>query len=259
MKTKLLLLPIILLAACDKTDPILQGNRELIFADTTPIAANISVSTLIGKVPEFEIADDAKTLFENAPAAKQSVYSLNEDNILTRNSDKRVIFSGFSTGTKTGKPIAPIINGDYIFIGLSTGEIVKLSKSGDIEWTRDINRSSLLTGGSPLTDVSQMQIIGDYVYASTFGGTTSKLSTDSGEIIWTADTATYQLFLFSGRALFLIDMKNNLSVINTTNGKVVASNPLERKDFENIRIAKIGGTPTAIVNRGNKFQFIPLN
>ncbi|MDR2685430.1 MAG: PQQ-like beta-propeller repeat protein [Rickettsiales bacterium] len=236
MKKYLILILCIVVMGCDKKDPILPGVRIPIFDSGIKVSeSKASVKELIGKsdVPAAGVVR-ASTLIA-------SLIHMSEDNIITRDFDKHIIFSGFPTATKTGPAIQPVIAGDYLYAGLSTGEILKIhTASGHVVWSIDLSSRTILTGGSPVADVSALRVLGNFVYASTYGGIIAKISAEDGRVIWAAPFGTK-------RPIFVL---GNLVAVVALDGRVVALDGRTGGLVREWNLDEVGDAEDVILVRG---------
>ncbi len=133
-----LLISLGLLGACSKHDPILPGQRTSVF----------NTDTLKVLDADFENLSDSARDIKSADCP----YSQDSANIIW-NGDKK-IFSGFRTPNSVQSNQKPVCDGNYIYAGLTTGELIKINKNTrHIYWTADIYRASNLTGGAEVLDI----------------------------------------------------------------------------------------------------------
>lgn len=221
MKTnfKILTFLVLLLYACDKKDPILPGVRSPVFdGGAQVVLSNKSVKDLVGD-------------FKDQPAIKSELYEMSDENILTRKSDGKVIFKGFPTATKTGAPARPIASNGFVYAGLSTGEVLKVSASDStIKWMIDLGGRSLITGGSPVSDISVLMLNGGNLYASSLAGVFAKISADNGKVIWSRPfQATGEIFV-SGSLVAFVDLSGDLIALDAKDGALVLRRAANGKD-----------------------------
>ncbi|MDR0449464.1 MAG: PQQ-like beta-propeller repeat protein [Rickettsiales bacterium] len=232
-----------MLGACDKKDPILPGERIPVFHDSGKLKEkDARVGELIGKV----VSPAATNSCTMDPGLRRGdgcvgggddkLYIMSDDNVLTRKSDGKIIFRGFPTAAKAGAAALPIVSGKFIFIGLSTGEVLKINKdTGEILWSADLGGRSLLTGGSLVSDISVLRLSGGALYAASLGGVLARIDAANGDVVWTANIGTIHPIFISGRALAVID-SDKLIVLDSKDGVSVKLYELSRDDYDTIEL-----------------------
>lgn len=197
---------ITLLAACDKHDPILPGQRTDIF-ETKDI--NI-LNHHIDRLPESIVDTDTQ----------KCPYTQDSNNVIWQGDKK--IFSGFPTNNSVKSTQKPVCSGAYIYAGLTTGELIKVnSKTREIAWIADIYRSSNLTGGASVLDLIAPIVIYDgSVYVGGLGDAFCRVNAETGVKKWCAPIGVAQPFLITDTAAFVVSTDNNLYAIRPTDGAI---------------------------------------
>lgn len=195
-----------LLAACSKHDPILPGSRTAIFATT-------DIRILNQDVPNLPLSIDT-----SAPA--DCPFTQDSSNIIW-NGDKK-IFSGFPTSNSVKSAQKPVCSGNYVYAGLTTGELVKVNaKNRKIAWIADIYRPSNLTGGASVLDIIAPIVIHDgAVYVGGLGDAFCRINATSGTKKWCADIGVAKPFIITDTAAFVVGTDNNLYAIRTSDGEI---------------------------------------
>lgn len=200
------LLTLALLGACDKHDPILPGQRESIFPG--------SALTVVGK--------DVPNLPENAytPADVKCPYSQDAANIIW-SGDKK-IFSGFPTSNSVKSNQTPVCDGNFVYAGLTTGELVKVNpRTRDIKWIADIYRASNMTGGAGMVDIiTPIVVKGSDVYVASLGDAFCRVNKTSGVKKWCVNISAGVPFIVTDSASFILGTNNTLYAINNNDGSV---------------------------------------
>ncbi len=194
------------LSACDKHDPILPGARNAIF-DTKQV-----------NVLSRDITDVPATAFVFDNSACQ--YSQDASNVIW--DGERRVFSGFPTSNSVKSNQRPSCSGNYVYAGLTTGEVVKIApKSRQIIWVADVYRASNLTGGAPMVDIIAPIIPrAQDVYAAGLGDAFCKLSAQTGAKKWCIDIGTAVPFVLAGNYAFVVATDDYLYAIETNTGDV---------------------------------------
>lgn len=193
-----------LLSACSKHDPILPGVRTSIF-DTDAI-----------QTTNEKITDLPKAAY--AMSTTDCPYTLDMNNTIW-NGDRK-IFSGFPTPNSVARDTAPVCYGNYVFAGLTTGELVKINKNNrQIVWIADIYRPSNMTGGASIVDiVAPIVIRGANVYAGGLGDAFCKINATTGTKKWCVAISTAEPFIVAGDVIFIVGGNNTLYAIRDNDG-----------------------------------------
>ena len=116
---------IMALSACSKHDPILPGVRKSIFETQTVKTTDEKIATLPNSAFEMPATD--------------CPYTLDTKNTIWDGDHK--VFSGFPTPNSVARDTKPVCNGNYVYAGLTTGELVKINPANrKIVWIADIYR-----------------------------------------------------------------------------------------------------------------------
>ena len=192
------------LSACSKRDPILPGVRTSIFDTTTVKMANDNIAS---------IPDDA---FEMADA--ECPYRQDSSNTIW--DGERKIFSGFPTSNSVKNDAKPVCNGNYLYAGLTTGELIKINPANrKIIWIADIYKASNMTGGASVVDiVSPIQIRGANVYAGGLGDAFCKINATTGTKKWCVELGTAEPFILAGDVIFVVGTDDNLYALRDNDG-----------------------------------------
>ncbi len=215
MKRVLLgLLSVLVLGACDKHDPILPGVRAPIFATSDMTLLNTEIT---------DLPADAYTMADvNCP------YTRDASNVVWHGT--RRVFSGFATTNSVASDIKPVCAGKYIYVGLTTGELVKIEpKTRKIMWIADIYRASNLTGGASMLDIVAEPIVRDnYVYAGGLGDAFCKINATSGTRVWCTNISVPTSFIIAGDIAFVAGADKKLYAVRLTDGAVYWTAPIEK-------------------------------
>ena len=195
---------VLALCACDKQDPILPGTRTAIFDSATVNILNTDVPNLpetAYKMPDIECS-----------------YTRDSSNVVWNGNRK--IFSGFATNNAVATDIKPVCAGKYIYVGLTTGELVKIEpRSRKIIWIADIYRASNLTGGASILDIVSEPIIRDnYVYAGGLGDAFCKINANSGTTVWCTNISVAVNFTIAGDVAYIVSADKKLYAVRLTDG-----------------------------------------
>lgn len=201
------------LCACDKHDPILPGERSDIFASD-------SLNVLDANVPN--VSENAVLLDSECP------YTQKNDNTIW--DGDRKIFSGFATSNYVAGDKKPICNGNFVYAGLSTGELVKVNaKNRQIAWIADVFRPTNMMGGASVIDIIAIpRIYKNYVYVGGLGNAFCKISDSTGNSAWCLDIGVEKNFIITDAAIYVLDTDNNLNAIRMRDGAIFWRRPVEK-------------------------------
>ncbi len=189
---------------CSKPDPILPGHRSPIFEGNEVVVLN-------KEIPKEKLAAPAPVV--------EHEFTQDKNNTIWKGDKK--IFTGFPASTSVGGPRLPVVQGSFIYAGLSTGELVKVNKNNrSIAWIADIYRDSNMTGGASILDIVASPVVsGNYVYAGGLGDAFCKLNVGTGTKVWCAEISTGMDFIIAGSVAFVVSVDNYLYAIDTGTGK----------------------------------------
>ncbi len=204
------------LCACDKHDPILPGERHDVFATDNVRVLNTPVPNAPENIASVEYAD--------------CPYTQDNQNTIW-NGDKK-IFAGFQTANYVVGEKKPVCNGDFVYAGLSTGELVKVnSKNRQIAWIADVYRQSNMTGGASVLDIiAPIQIRGKYVYAGGLGGAFCKISVATGNIAWCTEIGVEYPFMVADDVAYVLDTDDYLDAVRLRDGAVYWRTAVEKPE-----------------------------
>lgn len=205
-KKYILLCGLAILAACDKHDPILTGTRTPIFNTSNIVVLNKTISDL----------PDAAVTIDNTECR----YTQDTQNTIWDGTRK--VFSGFATDNFVKSQQKPVCSGRYIYAGLTTGELVKISpKNRQIMWIADIYRPSNMTGGASIVDIiAPIVPYRGAVYAGGLGDAFCKVDAASGVKKWCKDISVAVPFVITDEYAFVVSSDNYLYAINTRQGDI---------------------------------------
>ena len=162
------LITLSLLFSCSKNDPILEGHRVPIF--------QVAEVETVG-IRERDLGD---------PIIPQdcSQYRIDSNNQVWRGETR--IFAGLPTESEIQVDKQVACRGDYIYAGLSTGELVKVNRrTRDLAWIADIFQANHPTTNILFVDIVATPVVhGGYVYAGGLGNAFCKIRDRDGRIMW---------------------------------------------------------------------------
>ena len=192
------------LAACDKHDPILPGERTSIFNTTNIKTADTKIASLPDTAYEMPKID--------------CPYTQDSNNTVWR--DERKIFIGFPTTNSVKNNAIPVCSGKFIYAGLTTGELIKINSTNrQIVWIADIYRPSNMTGGASVLDIVAPIVVRDKdVYVGGLGDAFCKVNATSGVKTWCAEIGTAKPFIIAGDAIFVVATDGKLYALRNKDG-----------------------------------------
>lgn len=214
-KTYLILFLLVsFVGACSKPDPILPGVRTPVFGTSEPV--------LLGNIPTNVVADSFDRIKTPEQQTKYEQNLNNEVFEVSVDGAKRKIFAGFPTETKIDAPRIPVLYKNFIYIGLTTGEVIKLNpKTKNIEWIADIYKDmDMLSVGSVLDVVAPPVIDEDRLFAGGMGRAFCQINISNGDKKWCTDISVASPFLIAGDVAFVVGTDSRLYAINTKNGGI---------------------------------------
>lgn len=215
-KTSLILfLLVFLVGACSKPDPILPGLRTPVFgvSDKPALLGNISKDVVEDGFNRVKISEQQKNYEQNL---NNEVFEVSADG------EKRKIFSGFPTDAKIDAPRTPLFYKNFVYAGLTTGELVKINpKTKNIEWIADVYKSmDMLSVGSVLDIVAPLVIDEDRLFAGGMGRAFCQINPANGDKKWCVDISVASPFLIAGNLAFVVGTDSNLYALDTKTGGV---------------------------------------
>ena len=206
-KLSVFLLCALAISACSKRDPILPGERSDIFDSYEVVVKNQELPELSAEIT-------------NISGGKDCDYRQDAQNVIWV-SDKK-IWSGFATNNAVKSEQSPICDGNFIYTGLSTGEVVKINaNTKKLVWSTDVYRANNLTGGASVVDIiAHVGLDGKYIYAGGLGDAFCKLNANNGDKVWCVNISVPVDFIMVDNFIFVVGTDNNLYAINKQNGDV---------------------------------------
>lgn len=204
------------ITSCSKHDPILPGVRDDIFDNNDVIVLNREVS---------ELSESAT----NISGDENCEYRQDAQNIIWQGDKK--IWTGFATNTAVKSKQSPICGGEFIYTGLSTGEVIKVNaRTKKTIWATDVYRANNLTGGASMVDIiAHVGLNGKYVYAGGLGDEFCKLNIDNGDKVWCVNISVPVDFIMVDDFIFVVGTDNNLYAINKQNGNVYWKSEIKKQ------------------------------
>ena len=197
----------LVIAGCSKHDPILPGERYDIFG-------NSDINVIERQVPA--LSDTAKNIYGDADCD----YKQDDKNTIWFGDRK--IFRGIVTDNYVKNNQQPICVGNFLYTGLSTGEVIKLNRNNSqVVWVNDVYKENNLTGGSGVVDiVARIGVDKNFVYAGGLGDAFCKLKSTNGDKVWCVNISVPVDFILIDDFAFVVGADNNLYAINTSDGSV---------------------------------------
>ena len=215
-KWSVFLLCALAVTACSKRDPILPGERADIFDNNEVFVLNREVPKLSESI-------------KNISGDENCEYRQDAQNVIWF-ADKK-IWTGFATNNAVKSNQSPICEGQFVYTGLSTGEVVKINTANrKLVWSADIYRANNLIGGASMVDiVAHVGLDGKYVYAGGLGDSFCKLNANNGNKVWCVNISVPVDFIMVDDFVFVVGTDNNLYAINKQNGDVYWKSEIKKQ------------------------------
>lgn len=227
-KILFLLACVSMVSACEKHDPILPGDRTAIFTSWQPTMLNTDVPNVPDVLPDTPQTD--------------CPYTQDSNNIIR--DESRKIFSGFSTPNSVQSTQKPVCSGNFIYAGMTTGELVKINvRTRAIAWIADIYSPSNMTGGSSVVDITAPIILADkYVYVGGLGDAFCKINANTGVAVWCDKIGVSVPFIVTDDTSFVVGTDNYLYAVRNSDGAIYWRTSVKKQSaptYEN-KIIKVG-------------------
>ena len=207
----------VIMAACDKHDPILPGIRTEIF-DTgkNQNILNIPVPDLPESVPTQDVTDCPYTI----------------DKTNTIYDGDRKIFVGFPAPNSMDVETKPVCGGGYVYAGLNTGSVVKVAPATRrVIWMADVYSESNMMGGAATVDiVAPLVLDGSYVYVGGMGDSFCKINVSNGAKKWCVSVGTRHQFIVLNNVAYVVGLDSALYAIRLTDGSIYWRTDLSHMD-----------------------------
>ena len=171
MNWKILLI-CLLVGACSKSDPILEGNR-------TPVFRSVYVEA--SEVYESDLGEPLNPV--------PCDFKIDANNQIWRGNHR--IFAGIPTESEIKREKYVACRGRYIYAGLSTGELIKVDYvTRDLAWVTDVFVQNHPTSNILFVDIIATPVVnGEFIYAGGLGNAFCKVRDKDGSKVWCAPIA----------------------------------------------------------------------
>lgn len=125
---------------------------------------------------------------------------------------------------------APIVTGNKVLLGLSTGELLALNlQSGEFYWDQQLADPQGFSEIERMVDVNTTPVVDDTcVYVATYQGNIVALNLQSGEILWQHPFSSYSGLTVDKKYLFATDSNGVLWAFNKRTGSIIWKQSLLR-------------------------------
>ena len=204
------------MVGCSKKDPILPGERHDIFGVSDVVVTNKNVPVL---------SESVKNIYGN------EVCDYTQDATNTIWLGDKKIYKGIATDNCVKSNQKPICVDDFIYTGLSTGEVIKINtRNKQVAWISDVYKETNWTGGSLVVDiVARIGVDKNFVYAGGLGDAFCKLKTSNGDKVWCVEISVPVDFILVDDFAFVVGADNNLYAINVNDGSVYWKTKVRRQ------------------------------
>ncbi len=194
------------LCGCSKTDPVLPGQRTSIFGGSALTFHETSVPNLPDEMPSQQ--------------SGACMCTIDSSNVIWIG--ERKLFSGFATDSYVKCEKQPVCDGDFVYAGLSTGELVKVNqRTRNVAWVADIYKDSNMLGGASVLDiVAPIVVTKTDVYAGGLGDAFCRVNKSNGSKRWCLDIGTDTAFIVMDSVIYMVSTGDNLYAINPADGGI---------------------------------------
>ena len=118
---------------------------------------------------------------------------------------------------------APVISGNNVYAGFDSGRFVALDlKTGQAKWDSPLAIASGRSDLERMVDVdSEPTVLRDTVFAASFNGGVSAISTLDGTIKWTREISSFAGISVGGNLVYVTDADGAIWALNTATGASV--------------------------------------
>ncbi len=206
-KYALLFFFVLIVASCDKHDPIVPVVRTAIFD---------------GGSGQSILNTDVPDLPDTAPTRQESDCHYTIDSTNTIRDGVRKIFVGFPAPNSVDIETHPLCDSGYVYAGLNTGNVVKIAPSSrKIIWMADVYSESNMTGGAATVDiVAPLVIDGGWIYAGGMADAFCKININTGTKKWCAQIGTRLPFIVLKNVAYVVGLDNALYAVRTSDGNI---------------------------------------
>lgn len=144
------------------------------------------------------------------------------------------VHSGINKNTSILGAADPIFYKNYVISAYSSGEVYALDqKTGDAEWSKDLNINKAIDSDFILNDVDATPIVkNNVIYAIGNGGLMMAINADKGSTIWQKELSSISDFWIANNFIYLINNENNLICLERVSGKIKWFKSLEKDNIK---------------------------
>lgn len=201
--------------------PVVEGDDIII---GTSDAKVVSFNAITGKV-NWKSNVTGEVLA--TPTVKDGVIYIHtldgKVNALDKNTGNKIWQHGTNSPTLVlRKSGSPVVIGDKVLLGSSSGSVVSLKKeTGVVDWEQEIGSTVGLGEIQRMKDISADVIVADgKVFAVSFQGNLAALSADTGYILWTKDISSFVGMTKNKDSLYIADNNGYVWCVETSQGIV---------------------------------------
>lgn len=127
-----------------------------------------------------------------------------------------------SVANVLGAP-APVIAGEFVVFAFGSGELIGAFRRGGYQrWSATVAGGRTGRVASRIGDITgSPMVVGNRIYAGNHSGTTSAISTDAGEVIWTARQGAVGPVWPVGGSVFAVSSESQLVRLDGSDGSVI--------------------------------------
>ena len=192
----------------------------------------VVVGSTSGLVAALDIADGAERWRVQLSGEVLAAPALSPSVVVVRTVDGRLRGLSIETGNELWmvehRPprlslrgtAGPVIAGNTVVAGFDTGRLGAYSlRDGEIQWESVVAVGRGRTEIERLADIDATpQVIGQDVYAVSYGGRLANLAIETGQILWTAEVSSYHGLSVDWTSVFVADVNGEVVALNRASG-----------------------------------------
>lgn len=207
-----------------------------------------------GKILQKSVLEDS---VKNYPSmvANAMFFQTSGNKLLAYNVDNWAVAWAYETWPEyisSSTLTAPLIFGNQIITGYSTGQLVSVGPDGNELWQMSLSKDSSEQLGYSTQDLACQPVIQDkYLYVASNNGNLLKIDLTNSSIVWRKDVEDAMSMSISGNTIFLTNNARQVAALSTNDGSVKWATILAyKKNIEKDRLKPTNFTPPLVTNLG---------